>query len=273
MESYLEELAKLAYDAAKQNKKITPNYIDKIVEIVCDHKDLANYLHTIEFSGNQDIYYDAVLGVIGVDLKYLFSIINEVKPSTITWGKKEQKLLKYLSVNQFILHELEHTSQFKKRYEPDNTLQYQIIKSSFQIEHNLLFNYNNSFQRCFYKFERVIKEGLYLIFYDICPLERLAEVNSLKDSIKTSQILECNHLSRYFHTLLYDKYLASYEYCSNPTVCYFIGLGDLKAILTILKFIKSLDFKTRLELGLNLTKPEQNHLIKKQQELSLKLYR
>lgn len=206
-------------------------------------------------------------------------------------------MLEKLVLTRIIRHELEHAVQSKILHDGIfNTLEEKIIKNNYgsyksNAEEKLANNGSTS------KIEEIMKEfqindekyyKLYNQYYELVPIEHLAQVKSCKTIKCVTEILELDqNFNNFVNYLLYNFQIYGYHikkgFAIGPTLEFLEILKnndlltpDLKYYdedhsISLSKALKDLSFEERLDLGLTITKNEFKQKNKDGQVLYKKL--
>ena len=116
-----EKIFNLVYDYAINDKLADESFIEQIILIVTDSRNLGDYVKNIEFSDEikQDknvvecARYANILQKITINLESTKIVIEDRLLHKKPYEKFEENLFQNLIIVQFILHELEHAYQYK----------------------------------------------------------------------------------------------------------------------------------------------------------------
>lgn len=222
-----EELLKIIYDYSRIGKNGGKKYIEELVRIVVDARNLGKYYEDIDYpkkikdsTGDRiNAMYKPSTGKISVNLSSIKKSLNT--NSCIYFQGFELNLFKNLIVAQYIFHELEHVYQEKKRNNPDNSVEVRLLEVSANI-----------FARGTFPFEELTDiiakyKLLYDKYYIFNPSERLAEINSYRLIVKLLDQIKnrVNALYEYEKMILLASKLYAYNYCLTcPTETFLCGI-------------------------------------------------
>lgn len=215
-------------EIASINKDNQNSLSPYLKDIIVRPKEKARTLATYNFDEK----------VVVVYLEYIYEILKRRFTST-----------DYRNKNEFIMqsfqHEIQHAKQNLMANSLGNDLECAIVRASILIQEN---------------------ETYYLSHSNLCPLERIAEIDSLIDMMFTVRNSKANNELKYFEKI--DEIMHRYypkKFKSSPTERYI----ENAFIDTYFKFskraleeIKELyTLEQRLRLGLRVTKSEFNQIL------------
>lgn len=271
-------LISLIYDYVKNNKVLDRDFINSILDIVINELELNDYVKDSEIiyvpRKNRKryimAYYDHFSRVIEVNLQIsLERLKEEAKKLRLSHIETSYFIAKELT--EAILHELEHAHQVKKYDKDGNNLESLIIKGAFAhkniIRKDLLFLLMNGYsEKELLTRYKTIKRGIKYYKYD--PLERLADyhaLNYIKEILKELNVGDRIMLHTYYEEC--KNYIRGYELQKEPTKFFLAKVGGLKDWQEIERLSTDCDLKTRLSLGLPITKDEYQELENKTRRL------
>ena len=223
------QLARLLYDYSSNNNMVNKAYIDKLMDIVVNGKNLNDYVSNYEISGENsslDAGYIYSSRKITIYAKKIYGIIlNEMRYATLLPDDE-----KYLFINsiitQIILHEIEHANQ-RRIIEKENNLESDILKlcefkELTKIDELESKGLINDLEAKYYKtIEMSEYMNTYHELYEYAPDERLAQIKSYQELIDSlrffkdnSKILELEELYKL------GNILNAYRDTSSPTITY-----------------------------------------------------
>ncbi len=258
--NYHEKLALFMYDWIKKEKRITEDYVKLFLNIACKQNELEDYLKKVSFLCRNRYEYNPINNHFYFSLKSLLESFVE-KGVMYKWKTFERKSAEYFYVSDYLLHELEHIQDFKNCFGKEESLKVKISRLCFDTE----IGYKKAkkpIEKKIWLLKDKQKEKIYQKNYRYCPLERFANLNSLRMLIQIAESLELFELKRYYLYCLYEQMIDSYEKKKNPTLYYLTQIGFQQEARLIQEEIPHLSFEERLELGLFLSKNEQ-HLLKR----------
>ena len=243
--------------------KINKNFINNIINIVIYNNDIGNYVDKpITFiskktSDNLSLAsYDVETRKIKINLFNTQQVLISVKKNNM--DNTNIEIIKKLFIIKNILHEVEHAKQLKKAKEGPFDDESKIIRTTFEIGK---------------------EKGplIYLLYYDINPVERLADiracgkiVNILKQEKAMLLKIYLDKFEDYILALLggYKKSFEDdltcpteaflFENCKQSTweTFDFYDSNKDKLLMNVLE--KYPNFQKRLSLGLPITEKEKN---------------
>lgn len=209
------KILRLLFDYSRNYKLVDINYIDKLIEIVVNEKELDEYI-----KHSKIIVSDESDGLLDDDLRYTIAeyvpftkaitvyenSVNEMleKTSGVSYNFSDIENLFYrnASITQVILHEIEHANQEKIRLE-DSSFESEILKlSSMFLESREILRSLNS--DCFDYVVDIskVRRLNYKENYKYSPFERLAEIKSYTDIFNILSLIK-----EYIPNLvLYEQY-------------------------------------------------------------------
>jgi len=264
-------LISLIYDYVKNNRVLDKDFIDKILDVVINELELNDYVIDSEIINEPGkrrktytiAYYNFYSRIIEVNLQVaLERLKEEAKKLRLTSIETSYFIAKELA--EAILHELEHASQVKEYDRDGNNLESLIIKRAFAhktiIRSDILLLLMNGYsEKELLMRYKTIKRGIKYYKYD--PLERLADyhaLNYIKEILKELNIGDRVMLHTYYEE--YKNYIRGYKLQKEPTKFFLAKVGGLKDWQEIERLSKDCGLKTRLSLGLPITKDEYQEL-------------
>lgn len=238
-----QELAKVL-DSYSFNEKLLDIYgLEEIANIVTTkEKSLSPYLRDIIVRPKEKpktlATYNFDEKIIVIYLEYIYKVLERIFENT-----------EYRKKNEFIMqsfqHEIEHANQNLIANTLRNDLECAIVRASILIQEN---------------------ETYYLSHSSLCPLERMAEIDSLIDMMLTVRNSQINNDLEYFERIdgiMHRCYPKRFK--SSPTERYienaFID-AYFKFPKNALEKIKDLyTLEQRLRLGLRVTKNEFSQVL------------
>lgn len=249
------------YDWIKKEKRITEDYVKIFLNIACKHNELEDYLKKVSFLCRNCYEYNPINAHLYFSLKSLLESFVE-KGVMYKWKDFERKSAEYFYVNEYLLHELEHIQDFKNCFGEEESLKVKISRLCFDTE----IGYKKAkkpLDKRIWLLKDKQKEKKYQKNYNYSPLERFANLNSIKVIIQIAESLELSELRNYYLYYLYEQMIESYEKKENPTFYYLTQMGYQLDTFFIQKEIPNLSFNERLELGLFLSEEERYQLKRK----------
>lgn len=262
------------------NKEIDEEFFYDIVDYFINMYSLTSYLHELVFyrkNSNADAEYmidDRVINIYTNTLNKTIILDKEYFEDKI--NKFELEYLTYLIVVKNIVHELIHVYQCSILNKIEKSLEEELIIFESTHLHNLDINMLRELNIDINKYTRKVNKFIKK-YYDSLLCERLAEHYSIYfiDSLLSE---ESTILKEYYKDIFTDNLLRGYEYEDNilisPTYRVYKGIHKLIGIrefdyqwlnnnyeVTKNK-VKTLDFKTRVKLGLPISDDEFDKLMK-----------
>ncbi len=203
------KLLKLMYDYSQQNKLVDKEYIDKLVEMFVKEYNLDDYVKKIEFTSElikseDDVCfanYNPLEMNIFIDTESLDIMLKHSSKYDCLFDGYEITMFKNSTITQAILHELEHAYQNKvSDGVDDGTIETKLIKTCYAYEYYLkkgtleqeIEDNKDNPLRLSELLEilstQALKNACYLEFYNLDPMERLAQIHSYQTLIKSLEI-------------------------------------------------------------------------------------
>lgn len=244
-----DKILELISNYSVNGKKADKGFIEQLVNIVVNYKELNNYIENLYFYEN---YIDENAKVVRVAEynfidKYMSSNITAINmfiDSYMTYfGSKfndlEQLFYGNLLVSQIVLHELEHTVQNKKYHSSVNNTETTLIKmglsTSFLLEEPTAFLIRLENQGYTpEEIDQLLRQqvGLYKKYYKYNPIERLADINAYNTLFKVLGPMhkELPNLYDYEYCNYLKSLLSGYDVnCDDnlvsPTAIYMNGMN------------------------------------------------
>lgn len=271
MKRIKENVADLTEEYIKKVDLIAENYVKELERIIVSNNELEDYVKSILIKRLSCYsYYEISDRILYCDLRrQLKSFSEDTAGFYNNASERELKGGQYLYLAQMIIHECDHASHFKKACENKPDLETKILRSVY-IEYlptdaqkypyyplSLVYKTKTKIQNILCD---VLDDILYNRYYNYAPEDRLADIHSYKETLKIAKLLglECSY--KYHSSMLYDTYLDSYDQEEPPTIYYFMKTRRRELAEELKQLSGSLDFDTRLNLGLLLTKKELKKL-------------
>jgi hypothetical protein len=264
-------LISLIYDYVKNNRVLDQNFINSILDVVIYELELNDYIidsKIINVPGKSRkrylmANYDFYSRIIEVNLQVaLERLKEEAKKLRLSSIETSYFIAKELA--EAILHELEHAHQVKEYDRDGNNLESLIIKRAFAhktiIRSDILLLLMNGYsEKELLTRYKTIKRGIKYYKYD--PLERLADyhaLNYIKEILKELNVGDRIMLHTYCEE--YKNYIRGYKLQKEPTKFFLAKVGGFEYWQEIERLSTDCDLKTRLSLGLSITKDEYQEL-------------
>lgn len=278
------EIINLVLDYSVNGIIADANFINKVIEIVVNGKSIGEYVHTVGFTDKLDngvlATYNFSKRRILIGYEFIPAFIEEYNRCDNLFTKLEQIMLRNLVITQIILHELEHASQNKKVDNVlDDSIETKLLRVSLTLQR--IINNPNFSERLLdgsislEEFSAFVFQNVQLSekYYQLDPLERLAQINSFKTLLSSIYLVKDDvpNLYKFEYASLVgamlDGYKESFKEGSCPTEVYLSKTGHekmwrefdfydskFKRLLNNVSDEYSLDM--RLSLGLPISKSE-----------------
>lgn len=251
---YIESIAKIIHDYAKQDRKMDAFYVEKMAEVIINEEGLEDYVLNKNYTDKGMIDKDSS-GVYIPQDKAIFLNLKELNTTykrieLEPHSKKDKKYARYVVGNEIILHEFGHAVFLKKSFSEEKDLETQLLQMSLYDDK---FLYEGKFIRsCLTEILRISTEEVYASHYKFALEERLANIYAYRISQSIAKNLGAKGLYDYETYALYKTYLKTYKKVKSPTTFYLEQLGFSKKLEKMESEIQSLSFENRLRLGLSL---------------------
>lgn len=189
------KLLRLIFDYSKNGKLVDKAYLEKLIDLVVNSKDISKYVQNSEIvsSGTEETMDGILLAEYRPNRK-LIRIYSEAMERMLEDHDRYQELFngieqifyKNVLITQIILHELEHANQ-RRIIEKEDTLESKVLKTSVtNIDIDLvstLLNEGFTIDQILYyiRREKTLREEHYLLL----PDERIAEIRSHQEVVRT----------------------------------------------------------------------------------------
>jgi hypothetical protein len=183
------KLLRLIFDYSKNGKLVDKAYLEKLIDLVVNSKDISKYVQNSEIvsSGTEETMDGILLAEYRPNRK-LIRIYSEAMERMLQelFNGIEQIFYKNVLITQIILHELEHANQ-RRIIEKEDTLESKVLKTSVtNIDIDLvstLLNEGFTIDQILYyiRREKTLREEHYLLL----PDERIAEIRSHQEIVRT----------------------------------------------------------------------------------------
>ena len=138
------KLLRLIFDYSKNGKLVDKAYLEKLIDLVVNSKDISKYVQNSEIvsSGTEETMDGILLAEYRPNRK-LIRIYSEAMERMLEDHDRYQELFngieqifyKNVLITQIILHELEHANQ-RKIIEKEDTLESKVLKTSTRFSKN-----------------------------------------------------------------------------------------------------------------------------------------
>lgn len=252
----MENILKIIYDKSIDNKIISINDINKILELLIIEKQLSNYILNIDVQpirSNILASYSNYSKKITIYSQTIELMLKNIETNILNTNNFEKMLYKNLSLLQILLHEIEHANQTKISY-TDNTLEAFILRMAYTVND------------CYFE-----------TLYEYSPQERMAEIKSYKEIISLISFIENKlyNLPTILETEKLQRLLRGYHYnqgkISSPIITFFKQAGK-ESILQSFDWYRLYDLNTvytnysineRFNYGFPISLDEYSNNIKK----------
>lgn len=208
-------------------KLIDSFFIDYLITIKKREKDLDYFLKKVNYKLCEKLFSPVISPLLYIDnqrqinvywldlYRYLFNLRKD-------FAKKqpENYIAKNLFILYMLLHEIEHAYQQRLSLSENNDFITLLYKTYFFVNHrakNIIDTESQSLEEINNAIEDI--EILQLLkdrLYDISPIERLANINALKEVIAMLvKIPEYEKTKELFEYLIIQKYLNGYDFNSE----------------------------------------------------------
>ena len=218
------KLLRLIFDYSKNGKLVDKAYLEKLIDLVVNSKDISQYVQNSEIvsSGHEETM-DGILVAEHRPNRKLIRIYSEAMERMLEDHDRYQELFngieqifyKNVLITQIILHELEHANQ-RKIAEKEDTLESSILKASLTvIDEEMLFKllsqgFTAEQVSRYIRAEKRLRAENYLIL----PDERLAEIRSHQEIVGTLEPIKeyTPNLIDFEKTNVFENMLRGYSY-------------------------------------------------------------
>lgn len=218
------KLLRLIFDYSKNGKLVDKAYLEKLIDLVVNSKDISKYVQNSEIvsSGTEETMDGILLAEYRPNRK-LIRIYSEAMERMLESHDRYQELFngieqifyKNVLITQIILHELEHANQ-RKIAEKEDTLESNILKASLTvIDEEMLFKllsqgFTAEQVSRYIRAEKRLRAENYLIL----PDERLAEIRSHQEIVGTLEPIKeyTPNLIDFEKTNVFENMLRGYSY-------------------------------------------------------------
>lgn len=218
------KLLRLIFDYSKNGKLVDKAYLEKLIDLVVNSKDISKYVQNSEIvsSGTEETMDGILLAEYRPNRK-LIRIYSEAMERMLEDHDKYQELFngieqifyKNVLITQIILHELEHANQ-RRIIEKEDTLESKVLKTSVtNIDIDLvstLLNEGFTIDQILYyiRREKTLREEHYLLL----PDERIAEIRSHQEIVRTLEPIKeyTPNLIEFEKTNVFENMLRGYSY-------------------------------------------------------------
>ncbi|MBE6138770.1 MAG: hypothetical protein E7173_03400 [Firmicutes bacterium] len=271
------EILKLIYYYSVNGKLVDSKFIDKIIEIVVNKKNLDSYVRNVRFTSQLDkndygvtcAAYSPLSMEVLIDYESIKIVMENRSSYDCLFHSLEQIMFRNLTITQIILHELEHAYQNKQAdSKADSSIEVKLIKASLFLEQAMK---NPKFLAAVLKGEIISQDfltyilqnrELYKQYYALNPTERLAQINSFRAILTSIEPIKKHipNLYEFQNASLVEEMLRGYQDSWNEGICptqvYLFGTRQSKVWLDF-------DFYNQDSKQLIKTVSEQNNLARR----------
>lgn len=238
------EVLKLIFDYSVKGKLVDSKFIDKIIEMVVSKRHLNDYIRNVRFTNkleksSDELYiatYNPLSKQILVDYESIQIDMERRSYYDQLFCSLEQIMFRNLTITQYILHEIEHAFQNKQLdNKSDTSIEVKLVKAGFILSQaiknprvlNALLNGKISVQDFINYRQKNIE--LYKQYYNLDPIERLAQVNSFRIIVDSIEPIKgyIPNLYEFEQASLLEEMLSGYtdswEHGICPTQVYLFG--------------------------------------------------
>lgn len=255
----MEQITRLVYDLSRSGHIADEKIIEKYFEFFSDEYMLDKYLKNVvisNFKNNSLAYYSPDTKTIYINFcKMIYSLGLESGQCKYIDIYEEKIMMINLYIVKIIVHEIEHVLQEIKINSKISNIENDILNVANIHEKNLKAN------------------GTYKgILYYVNPIERQAELKSLKSILQVAQesnILNIIDLITYeYLTKIISDYSFERQQKIYPYQVFFDKNFNTEYILNIIKKIEKMEMLNcnedlRIDMGLKLTSQEAHKIRKK----------
>lgn len=240
------DILELIYNYSINAKLADPNFVDKLVEIIVNHKNLNEYVKDIHFYEGEQLMENNKIQLASYNIVDRFMAFNvaTIREYLEIYGRNyssyfsdvEQMFYNNLLISHIILHELEHADQNKKYnsaiHNTENTLIRIAFRGSYLFKDPLVcFKELTNMGYTLSQIDIMLKQrrNLYKEYYNYNPTERLADIKSYNTLAKSLSHLKKQMPNLYeYEYINYMKSLISgydLDTLQAPTITYVGALG------------------------------------------------
>lgn len=236
------ELARLFLDYSINKKIINGDYIDKLIEIVVNGKELKEYVKDYKIDNktiqenNIIANYDASTKIINLYWKELYNYLKESMEYMYLFTETETHLYLNLIATQIILHEIEHANQLKIM-DKENNIESRILKlcefeEKSEIEALIKRGKISEVEAYLYRIQKMDEYiEKYYKYYLYVPHERLAEIKTYQEIIDTLYVIKehAKNIIKFEESNKLASALRGYNNDSySPTITYLTNQDRIK---------------------------------------------
>ncbi len=245
------KILEMLYNYSINNKLVDEHFIDKLVEIVIEHKKLSWYVKEVNIvSGVNNVYCpfeNSRVGAYYLPLEKSINVCCESLNQYMQMGDGNAYIFKgvelYFYKNlltvQSLLHELEHANQLRMVDKNISGIEGEILQYSFDETIKVFRKFSIGFpiEQCFYGVNiDKIKKRYNQEEYELMPDERLAQHNSYEETIAILNYIKNfvpNVIKYQEFCKLQDSlrgYISMNEFIKAPTISFVKMLGEEESL-------------------------------------------
>lgn len=259
----MEQITRLVYDLSSSGHIADEKVIEKYFEFFSDEYRLDKYLKNIvisNFKNNSLAYYSPDTKTIYINFcKMIYALGLESKQCKYTDTYKDKIMMINLYIVKIIAHEIEHVLQERKINSGIINIENDILSVASTHERNLKAN------------------GIYKgMLYHTNPIERQAELKSLKSILQVIEEINNLNISRLISNEYLTKIICDYNFETRPNIYpyqIFFGknINDMEYLSNITRKIEEMEIldcneDLRIDMGLKLTSQEIHKIRRKLKE-------
>lgn len=256
----MEQITRLVYDLSRSGHIADEKIIEKYFEFFSDEYMLGKYLKNVvisNFKNNSLAYYSPDTKTIYINFcKMIYALGLESKQCKYKDTYEDKIMMINLYIVKIIAHEIEHVLQEIKINSGIINIENDILSVASTHERNLKAN------------------GIYKgILYHTNPIERQAELKSLKSILQVIEEINNSNISRLISNEYLTKIICDYNFETRPNIYpyqIFFGknLNDMEYLLNIIRKIEEMEIlncneEFRIDMGLKLTSQEVHKIRRK----------
>ena len=281
-----QELVKIVYDYTNRGIYLDNNAIVRIIGLFNDAFRLDNYIKDLEYTDNK---FRGVINSYEIDSRKILFNYSKSLDSSINSVLRDKKcdscydnvLEINLSMLSKIVHEICYAFYFKGCFEGTKYLEQVLYRASFEEKILQLMPISKDEKCKAYTFVSTFLYNNDISFYSTIPSNRMANVTAASYRSLVAKDLKASRIVRnYENSKLLRTQLRDYDFESeinSPTMLYFLNKAmlmeginfetpvyDINTVQSALEDkSERLPLEDKLYYGLELTKKEQQKLIKK----------
>ena len=230
------KLLKLVYEYSRSKRYVDKHFIEELISIVVDNKDLSTYVRNFEFTDKFQkdwnsitvAGYQPLLNKIVIDFQSVVVMMDNLSKYDCLFDSVELYMYRNLVITQFVLHELEHASQFKlandkhnKSIEARFSRAFYVLQLAYLYPHDYVKFFEEILKNCSLDEYMDRSQIIYGETYEFNPIERLAQVNSYKSILSALEPIKSSipNLYEYMTASYFQQLLNGYEESWSQGVC------------------------------------------------------